>query len=197
MIDHEDDLSDDQRAEAAWMRAAQVAAAKHVAPGFWPMLAGAVLLGVSWVLAFRAVAHLGGWWWPVAAGWAATPIPYHVIGLIRVHRHQKAQQDTPTGEQVDQIRVRWDAYQRKRWWQRNGLTTPSVWALWVFRDVPRSALAGYALNLWFPTAVAVAAGVVIAVWPMVSRALPNRRLDTMMNMMIVPKGSGGLPTPEI
>lgn len=197
MIDHEDNLSDDQRAEVAWMQAARVASVKYVAPGYWPLAVAALLLGASWVLVFHAVAHLGGWWWSVVGGWVGGLLAFNIIGVVRTHRAQKARRATPIREQADRAREEWETYQRKRWWQRNGLASPQAWFDWFVGAVPRSVLAGYALNLWLPVASAVAGGVVIAVWPLISRALPNPRQAVAMNMIVTPKGPDGLPTPEV
>ena len=178
--DHDCQLSDDERAEEAWARAAVTGFTKDVGRFAGPLLVGLCLLAVSWPLTFLAAITLGGAAIAALVVTCAVTLFHMVIAARKLHRK------TPAPD-------------LKPWPSRIG------WAWWAASAIPRGAATAYTLTWWTHPAVAVAGGLLVAVWPLVTHRLLATRFggggsnywQRWQDLVAARRPLGGLPTPEI
>ncbi|MEU3452279.1 hypothetical protein ABZ671_01350 [Micromonospora sp. NPDC006766] len=186
-------ISDDERADRELRIAAAKGVARHVSVGLWPAAVGVVMALASGTLTVIGCVRLG-WWALIPAGYFLAAFVVSTVSFGKIRRRAAERQAGPLGEQVDELRERWERTRNQSW---RAQFNKGFWRNLLAYTLPKVPFTAYGLALWWPLPAAAAVAAVPVVWAVVSRLIPNRRLDAALSLMLPPRGPDGLPTPEV
>jgi hypothetical protein len=175
----------DDRSEGELRRVVFWAMLRHLVPAFVVPMLGVVVAAVSWPLAVVGALNLPSPWMLPALGVLAVPPTQLVWALIRVPARRRAEQakGPVRRRQAREVVVRAAA----GWWPTFRPQMP----YWLLLTVPKALLAGWAVQMWWPTSAGVAVYTVVAGMPLVLVAYDLRSVRvTQVARMFVDEEEG-------